>query len=196
MAEAKKAGRRPADAGQPGRQEIWEAVRRQTGAFTVSGIVETCGASRRTVSGYLECLAAGEYVSCTPPESVGQPARYTLLKDTGYHAPRLRQDGSVVTQGQAAEQLWTSMRILKRFTSLELMETATIEIPEGTAKAYCRTLLAAGYLKVLRKAEPAKGRIALYQLIRQSGPKPPQVQRVKRVFDPNTGDVYPLGDRA
>lgn len=196
MTEVRKSGRRPADAGTPGRQEIWEAIRRRTDTFTVPELADLLGAPRKTVYDYLACLSAGGYVEHTPATEPGQPAIYRMLRDTGHHAPRLRSDGSPVQQGKATEQLWRSMCILKQFTYRDLVETATIPIPEGTAKAYCRTLLATGYLKVLRKAEPTKGQIALYSLIRQSGPKSPMVQRVKRVFDPNTGEVFIPGDKA
>lgn len=54
-------------------------------------------------------------------------------------------------------------------------------------------LLNTGFLRVVQKADPVKGRIATYRLIRNDGPKPPQIQRVKQVFDPNTGKVYQRG---
>ena len=175
---------------------MWQAIRGATGTFTVSDIATAIGAPQKSVRDYLGCLAAGGYVDHTPAEVRGQSGTFKLLRDTGHHAPRLRPDGRPVQQGKASEQLWRSMCILKQFTYRDLMETATVPIPEGTAKAYCRTLLATGYLRVLRKAEPGRGQIALYALVRQSGPKSPQVQRVKRVFDPNTGDVYMPGDQA
>lgn len=196
MTEKRTSGRRPADAGNPGRQEIWQAIRGRTEPFTITEIVSETGAERKTIHDYLGCLVAGGYADHTPAEARGQSAHYRMLRDTGHHAPRLRPDGSPVQQGKANEQLWRSMCILKRFTFRDLIETATIPVPEGTAKAYCRTLLATGYLRVLRKAEPSKGQIAEYALIRQSGPKPPQVQRVKRVFDPNTGEVFVPGETA
>lgn len=190
MATTGKSGRRPADAGTPGRQHIWEAVRKTSGTFTVTDIADATGAVRKTIHDYLGCLAAGGYLAHTPATAPGLSAIYELLKDTGHHAPRLRRDGTAVTQGQATEQMWRSMCILKQFSYRDLIETATIEIPEWTAKSYCRILLATGYLRVMQKADPAKGRIAHYRLIRNSGPKPPQVQRVKRIFDPNTRTVY------
>lgn len=196
MTEKRTSGRRPADAGTPGRQEIWEAIRRKTETFTISDVVSATGAVRKTIHDYLGCLAAGGYVDHSAAAAPGQAAHFRMLRDTGHHAPRLRPDGTPVQQGKASEHLWRSMCVLQRFTYRELMETTPIPIPEGTAKAYCRTLLATGYLRVLRKAEPSKGQIALYALVRKSGPKSPQVQRVKRVFDPNTGQVFMPGDRS
>lgn len=184
-----KSGRRPADRSNPGRQQIWEQVRQQAGVFTVSDIEDATGADRKTIRDYLACLAAGEYVQHSPAPH-GQQASYKLIKNTGFHAPRLRRDGTPVVQGQATEQLWRGMYMLKTFTFQDLIETASIQIPEGTVKAYCKMLLATGYLKVVKKASPKDGRIAKYRLVRNDGPKPPQIQRVKQVYDPNTDTVY------
>jgi hypothetical protein len=51
-------------------------------------------------------------------------------------------------------------------------------------------LLATGYLRVVEKANPSQDKLAVYRLIRNDGPKPPMIQRVKQVYDPNTGRVY------
>ena len=193
MTGKRATGRRPADAGTPVRQDVWQAIRRRTDTFTVSQIHDATGAAVKTIRDYLLCLAAGGYVEHTAPEAPGQPAFFKMLRDTGHHAPRLRPDGSPVQQGKTNEQLWTSMCVLKQFTYRDLMDTATVPVPEQTAKTYCRLLLATGYLKVLRKADPSKGQAALYRLIRNSGPRSPQVQRVKQVFDPNTGKVHAPG---
>ncbi len=82
------------------------------------------------------------------------------------------------------------MYILKDFSYLDLIETASVEIPVETAKSYCHMLLVTGYLCVLRKADPARAQIARYRLVRNNGPKPPQIQRVKRVYDPNSHEVF------
>ncbi|MBN7785165.1 hypothetical protein JYP51_09560 [Ponticoccus gilvus] len=196
MVKAGKSGRRPADAGTPGRQEIWTAMRGLGRPFTTTDLVEATGAARKTVHDYLGCLAAAKYVTHEPAAVRGQAATYSLIRDTGHHAPRLRADGSEVTQGVATDQMWRSMRILKKFSFRDLTETATVDITEGAARAYCKMLLSTGYLRVLKKADPVKGRIAQYALIRDSGPRPPKVQRVKQVFDPNTGAVYMPGSQA
>lgn len=190
MTKAGTSGRRPADAGTPGRQEIWTEMRALNRPFGVPELADATGAQHKTVHDYLGCLVAGGYVTHEPAPVRGQAATYELIKDTGHRAPRLRRDGTKVTQGAATEQMWRSMCILKKFTFREIIETSTVEITDGTAKSYCSMLLATGYLRVLKKADPVKGKIAQYALIRASGPKPPQVQRVKRVYDPNTGSVY------
>ena len=187
---AARSGRRPADHVTPGREAIWKAIRAHGEApFTVSALVAACGAHQKTCRGYLKGLTAAGYLELlTGPEEL--PATWRLRRDIGHEAPRVRADGSAVTQGQVTEQLWRGMYILKEFSFRDLIETASVEIPEETAMAYCKMLLSTGYLRVLTKAAPHAGRIARYRLIRNNGPRPPQVQRVKRVFDPNTREVF------
>ena len=69
-----------------------------------------------------------------------------------------------------------------------------VEVSERTVKAYCTALRQAGFLKVVRKAQPPK-RQASYQLINNTGPNPPMIQRTKQVFDPNTKKAYPVGEK-
>ncbi|MBD3738607.1 MAG: hypothetical protein EP320_00635 [Rhodobacteraceae bacterium] len=188
--DLKKSGRRPADRSVDWRQLIWSDIRKKTEVFEISDLTAAIGVNRKTAADYLMCLAAGGYVEHFPASAPGKPDRFKTIRDTGHHAPRLRRDGTPVVQGQAVLQMWSSMQILKDFTYRDLIETATVEISDAAAKSYCHMLLQTGYLRVLSKASPRSGRIAKYRLVRPSGPKPPQIQRVKRVFDPNTKTVY------
>ncbi|MDT8856458.1 hypothetical protein RNZ50_15800 [Paracoccaceae bacterium Fryx2] len=99
-------------------------------------------------------------------------------------------------QGRTPEEnMWTAMRGLKSFTPTDLRahsETDTVAIPAEAAQAYCRALLAAGYLKVERKAVPGQ-REAIYRLIRATGPRPPRERRLRAVVDGNTGAVALIG---
>lgn len=179
--------RQPVDRANPGREAIWAAIRAaKGGALSVGDLSAATGAHQKTIRDYCKGLTAAGYLEVQP----GDVARWVLVRDIGHEAPRVRPDGSSVTQGAVTEQLWRGMYILKEFTFADLVETASIDIPVETAKAYCKMLLATGYLRVLRKADPSKSRIARYRLIRNNGPRPPQIQRVKRVFDPNTREVF------
>lgn len=197
MALTRKAGRRPVDQAGPGRQEIWEALQQwhERGTFTISDIAEKSRANRKSIHDYLACLTAGGYVRHNPALP-GQAASYELLRNTGIHAPRLRRDGQPVLQGQATEQMWRAMVMLKCFSFRDLIQHASVEISEETARSYCKTLLATGYLRVIAKADPARGIIARYELLRDSGIAAPQIQRVKCVYDPNTGLVHHPEGRA
>ena len=99
-------------------------------------------------------------------------------------------DGAVRPAGRTPEDnLWTAMRGLRSFTPTDLAAHAVTEAVAVTvdhARAYCRFLLAAGYLRVMRKAEPSRKREAIYHLVRNTGPKSPRERRVRAVLDPNT----------
>lgn len=182
-------GRLPADKAADGRQAMWQALKQTPDQITVAAIAKVTKLHRWTVAKYLKALAEAGHLEVVDAPT-GLPGVWRLINDIGHHAPRVRADGSKVTQGEVYNQLWRSMYMLKDFTFQDLIQSASIEISENTAKDYCKRLLAAGYLKVLRKADPHKAQVALYRLIRHSGPKAPQVQKVRRVFDPNSGQVY------
>lgn len=179
------------------RQTVWDAIRVLAGEdlvghFTVTDVVDRTKVHRKTTSDYFACLVAAEYLA----QTVDTPPRFILRKDGGVHAPRVRRDGTAVTQGAGTLNMWRSMRALTQFTYRDIAlhsTTPTVSVSEKTAKDFCGMLLATGFLRVVQKADPVKGRIATYRLIRNDGPKPPQIQRVKQVFDPNTGKVYQRG---
>ncbi len=182
-------GRLPADHAGAGRQEIWQALKSCSAEITVTRLVEATGLHRSSVTRYLNALTAAGYLEAHEGEP-GHASTWTLIRDVGFHAPRVRADGSKVKQGEIYEQIWRGMYMLKSFTFLDLIQHASIEIAEATAKDYCKRLLGAGYLRVERKADPHRARVAKYRLIRHSGPMAPQVQRVQRIYDPNTGLVH------
>lgn len=96
------------------------------------------------------------------------------------------------------ENLWTAMRKLRSFTPTDLAAHATtdeISVPAEAAMDYCRSLLAAGYMRVERKAVPGV-REAIYRLTRDTGPRPPRERRVRAVVDENTSAVILIGGRS
>jgi hypothetical protein len=103
-------------------------------------------------------------------------------------------------RGRSAEEnLWTAMRGLRSFTPTDLAAHASTDlvcVVTADAQAYCRVLLAGGYLRVERKASPARHQEAIYRLIRNTGPRPPRATRVSAVVDDNTHSVVLLGDRS
>jgi hypothetical protein len=103
-------------------------------------------------------------------------------------------------RGRSAEEnLWTAMRGLRSFTPTDLAAHASTDlvcVVTADAQTYCRVLLAGGYLRVERKASPARHQEAIYRLIRNTGPRPPRAARVSAVVDDNTNSVTLLGDRS
>jgi len=187
-------GRKPADVNVDNRQLVWDALRGKVGQWrTVLSLSEDLGVNRKTAMDYLDALEAAGMVERRRDEGHQGMAWARLVQDGGYHAPRLRADGSPVTQGVGVANMWRSMRILKTFTAPELAQISTtqaVTVTEATAQSYIGMLFATEFLMVVEKANPGLGRKASYRLVRNTGPKPPMIQRVKRVYDPNTGEVY------
>lgn len=173
------------------RDAIWAAIRRRR-RFTTPELVGDTRLHRETVREYVRALAFAGYIEqVTPGDPPRTAAIHALIRDAA-EAPRLRPDGSEVTQGRGRENMWRTMRILREFTVRELAVAASIEeraVAESEAQDYIRFLHKAGYLARIDGGGP--GRPARYRFLtsRYTGPKSPMVQRVKQVFDPNLGRV-------
>lgn len=186
-----KSGRKPADvlarSKKPtGRQAVWLAIR-AAWTFGVGDLARATDVNRKTVDDYVKSLVASGHVDVSG--SVDGVTRYRLINDVGREAPRVRRDGTTVSQGRATENMWRTMRIVGIFTAAELaLQASTDETPVSPVAAvdYCRYLALAGYLAV---AGAGDARVYTFIPARWPGPLPPQIQRIKQVFDPNTGQV-------
>jgi predicted ArsR family transcriptional regulator len=195
---AKKRGRKPASIGAYGTQDaIWRAIR-ELGKFTRDDLThyinKEMAVNDMTVKSYLERLSNAGYLSVekSEPEGARSIAHYTLERDTGLETPRLRKDGSKVTQGLGREQMWRTMKMLREFNRKELALAASTEqcrVSEASANEYLSMLNQAGYLIISRPSKP--GTCARYRFLpsKYTGPRPPQIQRVKQLFDPNLNKV-------
>lgn len=186
-----------ATAAKPSRQLIWEAVRAlhadgQPIAARDVWLVVPEDMPKSRVFDYLKSLAAGGYLQCLNPDRKrGVAASYALVRDVGVEAPRVRRDGSE-PGSLGREQLWRTLRIIGDCTAAELADAASTPdspVAKTTASEYCHFLSKAGYLQITRAGSP--GIAERYRLIpsRWSGPMAPMIQRTKRLFDPNTGEV-------
>lgn len=180
------------------REAVWAAIRTMKD-FTLADVCAKTRLHKVSVRDYIIGLAAAGYIAHTSnrrqPGTGGNPAKvYTLTHDIGVEAPRVRKDGTPVTQGAGREQMWRTMRILGTFTAKELAVTASTEtrgVALSEARAYIHYLHKAGYIFC---AFRGKWTVYRFNPRMYTGPKPPQVQRVKQVFDPNTGRVvWPKG---
>jgi hypothetical protein len=103
---------------------------------------------------------------------------------------------ALAVKARSPEQnIWTAMRQLKAFSPRELAAHASTEDTSVTlevAQDYCRTLLGADYLVVVRKAVPGK-QLAIYRLTRNTGPRAPREKRVRAVVDDNTEQTILIG---
>lgn len=184
------------------RDAIWQAVRETRGRngepnrpFTPAEIRGETRCTKEMVREYLVGLVAGGFVAKT------NDGTYVLVRDTGIEPPRVRRDGTLITMGTGRENMWRTIPILQEFTPRELAIAASTEqhqVTEVDADCYTRFLYRAGYLAQLAAAKRARrgpGTPALYLYLpsKYSGPKPPQIQRVKQVYDPNLRRVVWTG---
>lgn len=192
------------------RQRIWDAIRAcDRGATWAIDEVVAATRSAQALDGTVDPETARTYVAALQRAEIVELAkvepgrygrkRYRLLRDEGADAPRLRRDGSRVTQGLAQEQMWRTLRMVRGDTNARELaahaSTPDVPVAEDAAHDYLMRLHIAGYLD--RTAEGkgigrgwgkgGTGRQARYRLRadRNTGPKPPMVCRTKVVFDPN-----------
>jgi len=206
------AGRKPvhltSSAGKvSGRQAMWQVMRKRK-RFTARQVADDINADRDAVRSYLKCLVNGGIVAedGKEPAPTGVFGRkpthrnlmivYRLAIDCGVDAPRLRKDGSPCEQGLPREQMWRTMHMIPTFTTRDLAASASTEavpIDERDAKDYIGHLYRAGYLALVKSSKPGHkpgtGSLAVYRLVKKTGPRPPMIQRLKTVFDPNLGQI-------
>lgn len=90
--------------------------------------------------------------------------------------------------------VWLAMRQLLRFEIAEL--AMTTGVPYATARDFAYGLARVGYLRSQRvgRGELTGGSKYVYQLVRNTGPKPPVV-RAADVYDPNEDRAYTSADK-
>lgn len=184
------------------RDAIWDAIRSHQGPFTSGDIERATRASIHTIRDYLRGLTIAGYLedlgaqAWQPTEGAAriptafQRHQYRLINNVGIDAPKVTRDGRLITTGQARENMWRTMKIIGAFTVQQLCVQASTEdcqIKQQDAKDYIKHLKAARYLKMTR----LRGEPTLYRFIpaMNTGPKPPMVQKIKQVYDPNTQTV-------
>jgi hypothetical protein len=176
----------------PGRRAVWAAIR-DLEQFTRAMLrVRVPQVKQHAVHEYLAALIRGGYVKpgamvAAPTRGCGKVRSYSLVRDVGVDAPRLRKDGAELPP-TAQERMWMQMKINKTFTVSGLVYAASLNappVPEATAASYVRHLEKAGYLVGTRW----EGRETSYRLVNNTGGRPPMIQRTKVVYDPNLGRV-------
>lgn len=169
------------------REKIWRAMR-ELKRFRVPDLARETGVDhkRYDMSLYLRGLInAGIVAVLEPPQRVGAPATYILVQDMGVTAPRVRENGTFLPES-AQQTMWRAMRILREFGLRDLVANAEMagrSLKMTTATAYCNWLVRGGYLRPPQKqGEP-------YRLVKDTGPRAPQILHFKQLFDANTGKI-------
>lgn len=180
------------------RQKAWEAIRAQglQAEWTKYDIARKADLEDQTVGTYLQALAKAEIIVETlrePINNIAVRVWYRLAIDEGLEAPRLRRDGSRVTQGLPQEQMWRTLRMLQADTNARELaahaSTPAIAVAEAASADYLQVLYHAGYLVRTREGGPAVQ--ARYRLApsKNTGPRPPMVCRTRVLYDPNLDEV-------
>lgn len=182
--------------GKNARQRIWEVLRQQTGEFEMYPIARQSNTDDETLRTYLTCLRAGGYVEVVQQKRYGKTT-YRFIKDTGLEAPRLNRKGEPVTQGLVSEAIWRTLRILGELDARQItnhVAAAGLDVTMAYVKRYLGCLKKAGYLIVALKGNPHRLERIRLKPNMDTGPRAPQIQRVKTVYDPNLNKVMHVED--
>lgn len=177
------------------RDLLWVEMRRRR-RFTMAEIADKVGVERETAKDFFHGLAAAGYLvpdgeepaPGVHPNKYGSRTIYVLARDCGVDAPRVRRDGTEFP-ASGRERMWRTMRAMGEFSARDLAAHASAggaQVAVAEADTYCKYLRRAGYLRVSGSGQEARFR---FIPSRYTGPRPPMIQRVRRIWDPNLGKV-------
>lgn len=166
---------------------VWDVIRSMR-VFTVNQVhLKVIEARKITVYQYICALEKGGYV-----RHIGfvEDSKIFEVVNPVPIAPSLNAKGQPRTKAAIRkENMWRAMKMLRRFTALDLVVHASTEqakVTEEYAKIYVRYLTRAGYLK-----PSENGGTTIYAFIpnRNTGPLAPVIYKGQTVFDPNLRKV-------
>lgn len=178
------------------KEALWKAIRKKK-EFTLADVAKNCTLREGTIAIYLRSLVRAGYLSESllsmkgangQGEGFRKPLKYKLIKDR-HEPPRVREDGSEITQGKATQRMWNTIRKRKTFILADmraLSSTTEGTVSDRQSEGYLRYLEKAGYV---RNTNGKYLPYAVFRLIRDTGPKAPMIQRIKQVWDPNLRKV-------
>ncbi len=173
------------------REALW-AVMLKLKSFSANELARHTTYNSSSIRPWLKGLVAAKYLTVTAVDSAPcfTAAVYTIDPDTApLEPPRVREDGSIVTQGMGRHNMWRTMKMIKEFTVKQLVgyaSTKTYTVANSEAIYYCEYLCKAGYIDVIEGTSPIAWR---FNADRYTGPKAPMIQKVLNVYDQNTGKV-------
>ncbi|MBL4800888.1 MAG: hypothetical protein JKY45_03270 [Emcibacter sp.] len=172
----------------PPRQSIWKFIRGRKDTFTTIDISNELKINLLQSRTYLKSLVKAGFIEVVDlPRNAAQPVSYKFIKGP-MTAPRVRKDGSRVTQGSGQNNMWRTMKMAGKFTLPDLARAAStdeVTVSIEAAKGYVGMLTRAGYLRKISD----KPSLWTLPICKRTGPLAPMIQRVKQVFDPNLNKV-------
>ena len=190
-------------AGQPyqsPRQRVWTAIRKHRDEFTIQQVADIGRMKYDSARDFITGLNNAGIISLKESIAVGhenchvKQKIYQLTKDVGYTAPKVNRKGDLIVTNQVNKAMWNTLRITKASVNAdELAQMSSndeLSISALTANSYLILLHQAGYLTISKQGNSWEGKTK-YRLLpdMNTGPNPPQIQRAKQVFDPNTNQV-------
>ena len=181
----------------PTKARLWAALRKNKHrALKIGMLADLAGVHVDAAKHHIHGLVAAGYVEAVAGEKSGcvQVFTYQLVNDVGVDAPLVGYDGQLLDTGVKNANMWRTMRMLARFDFHELAAHASTtehEVAVGNAKKYVSMLFQAGYLTIVKPAEKLgrANKPAVYSLTKNTGPKPPMIQKLKTVYDQNLNEV-------
>ena len=174
------------------REKLWAAMR-ELHTFSVSDLAHAAGVDRHAyrMDDYLGSLVRAGILGKDKPARFAA-VTYTLLRDMGVEAPRVRKDGSMLPY-TAQDRMWRAMKVLRTFSVQDLVVYASLpdeSIAPSAAAAYCQWLARGKYLVGMARSG---NDVVRYRFVYDSGAKAPQILRVKQLYDCNLGKIV-VGD--
>ena len=179
--------------GKSSRQRIWELIRSSENKerFVGDFIIKYANVDECTYFTYIQCLLAGGYIELLQ-DGIRRQRVYRVIKDCGLEAPRLDRQGNPVKSGRGIEAVWRTMRMMDVLDVSILhshVNAAGIDLAVSSIKSYVGALKRAGYLEVVMPATYNRMERVRLKANMNTGPRPPQIQKVKTVYDPNLNKV-------
>ncbi|TMV09849.1 hypothetical protein FGK63_01910 [Ruegeria sediminis] len=171
------------------RERIWNLAR-VMGQFTAHDLSADSGRSVQfckdrigdwILLGYVEEL----------PERRGNKKQFKITGKSGMPPATDRDGNRIREEGSPEGNMWRAIRMLRTFSPRDVAmhaNTETVPVAEAEAVEYCRVLAKGGYLRIEVKAIAGR-RPATYRLMRNTGPLPPRVTRIRAIRDDNLGQV-------
>ncbi len=171
------------------REALWNTIRRAK-EFTIRDLLLNSTLDKSTVAAYVKALVKAKKLAVCGSRVTdgGTRPTYRLVQDS-IEPPRVRPDGTIVTQGQGRRHMWKTIRKSRLFSLADLVaksSTPTHPVSFEEAETYIRYLEKAAYI---RNEDGRPRPRALFRLIKDTGPLEPMVQRIKQVWDQNLKKV-------
>jgi len=175
------------------KQHMWEAVREHQSDFTLRMIATASGQPLPQVRVYVQAMKSAGLVELVDSAGDVKDQRWRLVRDEGADHPRLRSNGQRSIHGLGLENLWRSLRILKKITAAEAADMASVNgvrVTQAYAVNYFNSLVKAGYL-IASDHDSKRAQTFEFAPGMNTGPRYPVVQQTQsvQVFDANTDKV-------